>query len=86
MAARIVSFPSKWKMFGPNELDTANLTLKCKQGGGKVQKNAAISMQMMDWPDALNHPEWQRDNHVLWGPDRLMTTFSKFKFSVEDRK
>jgi aldose 1-epimerase len=47
-----------------------------------VRKNAAISMQMMDWPDALNHPEWQRDHKILHGPDGLMTTFSKFKFSV----
>lgn len=61
---------------------SGNLTLKAGQGGGKVQKNAAISMQMMDWPDALNHPEWQRDHKILWGPDGLMTTFSKFKFSV----
>jgi len=59
-----------------------NLTLKSTQGTGKVEKNAAISFQMMDWPDALNHPEWQRDSHILWGPDRLMTTFSRFKFSV----
>ncbi|KAK5132878.1 hypothetical protein LTR08_008398 [Meristemomyces frigidus] len=60
----------------------SNLTLKGRQGGGAVMKNAAISMQMQDWPNALNHPEWQRDDHILWGPDRLMTTFSKFKFSV----
>ncbi|KAF3480347.1 aldose 1-epimerase family protein [Arthroderma uncinatum] len=66
---------------GPN----SNLTLKEGQGGKPVQKNAAISMQMMDWPDALNHPEWQRDKHILFGPDRLMTTFSKFKFSVNGR-
>ncbi|KAK4067250.1 uncharacterized protein Triagg1_7693 [Trichoderma aggressivum f. europaeum] len=59
-----------------------NLTLKAAQGGSKVQKNAAISMEMMDWPDALHHPEWQRDKHILYGPDRLMTTFSSFKFSV----
>ena len=47
---------------------TANLTLKPEQGGEKVKKNAAISMQMQDWPDALNHPEWQRDSRILWGP------------------
>lgn len=42
-------------------------------------------MQMMDWPDAVNHPEWQRDAHILYGPDRLMTTFSKFKFLVKGK-
>ena len=60
----------------------ANMTLKPGQGGGAVRKNAAISMQMQDWPDALNHPEWQRDDRILYGPDGLMTSFSKFKFRV----
>lgn len=66
-----------------NISDAADLMLKPSQGGRRVRKNAAISMQMQDWPDALNHPEWQRDDHILWGPDRLMTTFSKFRFSVQ---
>lgn len=60
-----------------------NMTLKAAQGGGMVKNNAAISMQMQDWPDALSHPEWQRDDRVLYGPDRLMTTFSKFRFRVD---
>lgn len=64
----------------------ANLTLKGGQGGNKVQKNAAISMQMMDWPDAVNHPEWQREHKILHGPDGLMTTFSSFKFKVARKK
>jgi aldose 1-epimerase len=63
-----------------------NLTLKTAQGSRRVQKNAAISMQMMDWPDALNHPEWQRDHKILHGPDGLMTTFSSFKFSVDQKR
>jgi hypothetical protein len=58
------------------------LTLKNAQGGRKVRKNAAISMQMMYWPDVLNYPEWQRDHKILHGPYGLMTTFSSFKFSV----
>lgn len=59
-----------------------NYTLKESQGGGKAKRNAAVSLQMQDWPDALNHPEWQRDDHILFGPDGLMTSFSSFKFSV----
>jgi len=69
-----------------NGIVSANLTLKSSQGGGKVRQNAAISMQMMDWPDALNHPEWQREHKILHGPDGLMTTFSSFKFSVARKK
>ncbi|KAK9439894.1 Glycoside hydrolase-type carbohydrate-binding, subgroup [Metarhizium brunneum] len=63
----------------------SNLALKAAQGGAKVGKNAAISMQMMDWPDALHHPEWQRESRILYGPDRMMTSVSKFKFSVKGR-
>ncbi|ETS86471.1 hypothetical protein PFICI_00299 [Pestalotiopsis fici W106-1] len=31
----------------------SNLTLKSAQGGAKVVRNAALSIQMQDWPDAL---------------------------------
>jgi aldose 1-epimerase len=46
---------------------------------------AAVSMEMHNWPDAINHPEWLRGKETIWGTDQLYTTFSTFKFSL-DRK
>jgi aldose 1-epimerase len=60
-------------------------SIKLKQGQGKtsVPQYAAVSLQMQDWTDAVNHPEWQRDSKVFWGTDQLYVTYSKFKFSME---
>ncbi|KAM3426612.1 hypothetical protein NHJ13734_009359 [Beauveria thailandica] len=55
---------------------------KKSQGEGSVPPQAAISIQMQDWTDAINHPEWQREDKVIWGPDRLYTMYSTYKFSV----
>ena len=56
--------------------------LKKTQGEGVVPPQGAISLQMQDWTDAINHPEWQRDDRVFWNPDRLYTMYSTYKFSV----
>lgn len=44
--------------------------------------HAAISLQMQDWTDAVNHPEWQRDSKIFWGTHQLYTTYSTYAFSV----
>jgi len=38
---------------------------------------------MQDWTDAVNHPEWQRNEKVIWGTDRLYVTYSTYRFSVK---
>lgn len=54
------------------------------QGGRvPVPRHAAVSLQMQDWTDAINHPEWQREDRVIWGTDRLYTMYSTYKFSVK---
>ena len=59
------------------------IPLKETQGDIDAPQYAAISLGMRDWTDAVNHPEWQRGHKILWGPDRLYTTFSRYKFSVD---
>ncbi|KAI1085700.1 putative aldose 1-epimerase family protein [Whalleya microplaca] len=59
-----------------------NLSLKKDQGGGEVRPHSAISLEMQDWPDAVNHPEW-RDRKTMWGMDGLYTSFATYKFSVD---
>jgi aldose 1-epimerase len=62
---------------------TGSIKLKPGQGNTDVPQYAAVSLQMQDWTDAVNHPEWQRDSKIFWGTDQLYVTYSKFKFSVE---
>lgn len=59
--------------------------LKKKQGGSMAQDMAAVSMEMHNWPDAVNHPEWLREKQTVWGTDELYTTFSTFKFSLDKK-
>jgi aldose 1-epimerase len=61
---------------------TDPVRLKKQQGQGQVPNLGALSMEMLNWPDAINHPEWQRKESTIWGPEALYTTFSSFKFSV----
>ncbi|KAE9376019.1 putative aldose 1-epimerase family protein [Stipitochalara longipes BDJ] len=61
------------------------VSLKKQQGGSIAEDMAAVSMEMHNWPDAINHPEWLRGKETIWGTDQLYTTFSTFKFSL-DRK
>jgi aldose 1-epimerase len=60
-----------------------SIKLKQGQGKGNVPQYAAVSLQMQDWMDAVNHPEWQRDSKIFWDTDQLYVTHSKYKFSVE---
>ncbi|KAI0169667.1 putative aldose 1-epimerase family protein [Hypoxylon sp. FL1284] len=60
-----------------------DVSLKKNQGRGKVPPNGAISLEMQDWPDAVNHPEW-RNRKTIWGMDGLYTSFATYKFSVDE--
>ncbi|KAH7409667.1 galactose mutarotase-like domain-containing protein [Cadophora sp. MPI-SDFR-AT-0126] len=60
-----------------------SIPLKKKQGNGTYPMFAGISLQAQDWTDAINHPEWQRDDKIIWGPDRCFIAYSTFKFSVQ---
>ena len=59
------------------------IPLKKSQGGGSTPRFAGISLQTQDWTDAVNHPEWQRDDRIIWGPDRCFIAYSTFRFSVK---
>lgn len=58
------------------------MTLKENQGKVEAPQFAAVSLQMQDWTDAINHPEWQRESKIFWGTHQLYTTYSTYKFSV----
>jgi aldose 1-epimerase len=34
-----------------------------------VQKNGCVVMEVQDWIDAINQPEWQRDSRQIFGPN-----------------
>jgi hypothetical protein len=59
------------------------IPLKKKQGNGTYSNLAGISLQCQDWTDAINHPEWQRGHKIIWGPDRILFTYSSFRFTVK---
>lgn len=56
--------------------------MKKTQGTGSVPRLGAISLDMMNWPDAVNHPEW-RHRKVLFGAEDLFTSFASYKFDVK---
>lgn len=58
------------------------VVLKKTQGRGNVPQHGAISLEMRDWPDAVNHPEWT-NRRTMWGMDGLYTSFATYKFSVK---
>ncbi|KAK3292400.1 galactose mutarotase-like domain-containing protein [Chaetomium fimeti] len=65
-----------------NERDGA-LALKRTQGQGPVPQHGAISLEMRDWPDAVNHPKWT-NRRTMWGMDGLYTSFATYRFSLEE--
>jgi len=77
------SAPALMYCFPADKMYTGSIKLKKGQGKTDVPQYAAVSLQMQDWTDAINHPEWQRDSKIFWGTDQLYVTNSKFKFSVE---
>jgi aldose 1-epimerase len=59
------------------------LMLKEKsQGSGPVPQYGAISLEMRDWPDAVNQPQWQRKRSII-GMEGLYTSFATYRFSVQ---
>jgi aldose 1-epimerase len=58
------------------------LALKRTQGQGPVPQHGAISLEMRDWPDAVNHPEWT-NRKTMWEMDGLYTSLSTYQFNVK---
>jgi hypothetical protein len=52
---------------------TGTLPIKSTQGvQGReafVQKNGCVVMEVQDWIDAINQPEWQRESRQIFGPN-----------------
>ncbi|KAF2757702.1 galactose mutarotase-like protein [Pseudovirgaria hyperparasitica] len=50
-----------------------------------VQDYACVVMEVEDWIDAINQPEWQRDAKNIFGPgDPAYTLEAVYKFTVDD--
>ena len=48
-----------------------------------VQKYGCLVMEVEDWIDGINQPEWQRDQRQIFGPgDAPYTLEAVYKFSV----
>lgn len=49
------------------------LPLKSTQGvkgrAAFVQKYGCVVMEVQDWIDAINQPEWQRESRQIFGPN-----------------
>ncbi len=40
-------------------------------------------MEVQDWIDGINQPEWQRDKRQIWGPeDGVYSVEAHYVFSV----
>jgi aldose 1-epimerase len=50
-----------------------------------VPKNGCIVMEVQDWIDAINHPEWMREKKQIFGPSTpAFTLEADYVFSVTD--
>ena len=48
-----------------------------------VEKYGCVVMEVEDWIDAINHPEWQREKKQIFGPgDEPYVLEAKYVFSV----
>lgn len=48
-----------------------------------VEKYGCLVMEVEDWIDAINHPEWQREKKQIFGPgDEPYVLEAKYVFSV----
>ncbi|KAF1986089.1 galactose mutarotase-like protein [Aulographum hederae CBS 113979] len=64
------------------------LTLKETQGLDDrprvVEKYGCVVMEVQDWIDGINNPEWQRDSRQIFGPeDEPYVLEATYKFSVK---
>ncbi|KAE9986934.1 hypothetical protein Vi05172_g226 [Venturia inaequalis] len=49
-----------------------------------VEKYGCVVMEVQDWIDAINHPEWQRDSEQIFGPgDDPYSLEASYRFSVK---
>jgi aldose 1-epimerase len=49
-----------------------------------VQKYGCLVMEVEDWIDAINQPEWQRDGQQIFGPgDKPYSLEASYQFSVK---
>jgi aldose 1-epimerase len=48
-----------------------------------VQKNGCVVMEVQDWIDAINQPEWQRESRNIFGPNsKTYTLEADYVFST----
>jgi aldose 1-epimerase len=64
------------------------LPLKKTQGvqgrAAFVQKNGCVVMEVQDWIDAINRPEWQRESKQIFGPNSPTYTLeADYVFSTQ---
>ena len=49
-----------------------------------MQKNGCVVMEVQDWIDAINQPEWQREKKQIFGPNTgTYTLEADYVFSTE---
>ncbi|KAL2151028.1 hypothetical protein VTH82DRAFT_6126 [Thermothelomyces myriococcoides] len=62
--------------------------LKSTQGiegvNEKVIRSSCIAIEAQDYPDGINHPEWERLDAQIWGPGETYTWESSWTFGLLD--
>jgi len=49
-----------------------------------VQQHGCIVMEVQDWIDAINHPEWHRNDRQIFGPESSPYVLeARYDFSVK---
>ncbi|KAK4120619.1 galactose mutarotase-like protein [Parathielavia appendiculata] len=60
--------------------------LKSTQGiegvNEKVVRSSCIAIEAQDWPDGINHPEWNRTKKQIYGPGRTYNWESSWTFGL----
>ncbi|KAK4237116.1 galactose mutarotase-like domain-containing protein [Achaetomium macrosporum] len=60
--------------------------LKSTQGiegvNEKVVRSSCIAIEAQDWPDGINHPEWNRTRAQIYGPGRTYNWESSWTFGL----
>lgn len=50
-----------------------------------MQKYGCVVMEVQDWIDAINQPEWQRESRQIFGPNSPTYTLeADYVFSTTD--
>jgi aldose 1-epimerase len=68
---------------------TGTIPIKSTQGAeggsGLVPKYGCIVMEVQDWIDAINHPEWMREDRQIFGPaSPAYTLEAEYVFSTTE--